>query len=112
MCEYLKLPSTVPYDTSYFEMLIYNSCNHPVRVKYRKYLFPTLLIEYCDIDIRLFQICSSFIGLKLNYLGVGTIQKHDFIKVLLCFTATKLQVYKGFFNVKFGLSKQLESQST
>lgn len=51
-------------------------------------------------------------GLKLNYLGMGMIQRHDYTKVLLCFTATKLQVYKGFFNVKFGLSKQLELKST
>lgn len=59
----------------------------------------------------LFTICSSFKGLKLNTLGVEKILSTDYVKVLLSFKAAKLQEYKGFFNVKFGLSKQAELNS-
>lgn len=59
-----------------------------------------------NITPSLSTICSSFKGLKLNFLGVEKILSKDYTKVLLSFKAAKLQEYKGFFNVKFGLSKQ------
>ncbi|XP_034101229.1 uncharacterized protein LOC117565950 isoform X2 [Drosophila albomicans] len=82
ICEHMVLPSTVPKNKSYYETIIYNPTKEPISIKYR----------------------NSYKGLKLNYLNNYTVQAEDYVKLLITFEPKKLQDYKGFFNIKFGMS--------
>ncbi|KAH8266486.1 hypothetical protein KR044_004226, partial [Drosophila immigrans] len=82
LCEHILLPSTVPKNKSYYETIIYNPTKDPVSIKSR----------------------NSYKGLHLNHITGRLVLAGDFVKLFLSFEPKKLQEYKGFFNIKFGIS--------
>ncbi|XP_030565466.1 uncharacterized protein LOC115765868 isoform X5 [Drosophila novamexicana] len=82
VCEHITLPPTVPRDRSHYELIMYNPTKDPITVKYR----------------------NSFKGIILHTLNKNVIVPHDYLKLLIKFDPKNLQEYKGFFNVKFGVS--------
>ncbi|XP_030384254.1 uncharacterized protein LOC115631593 [Scaptodrosophila lebanonensis] len=84
ICENFVFPACVPVapNKSYFEMIIFNPTKDPVKLIFR----------------------NTFRGLTMNTQSNTILPAYDFMKVLLTLEPRKLHVYKGFFNVKFGLS--------
>ncbi|ALC39538.1 CG15824 [Drosophila busckii] len=75
------LPACVPKDKSYYEMIIYNPKKEPVP----------------------FKLKNTFHGLTISDLHKDEIPRLDYVKLLLTFHPKKLQIYKGFFNLKFSM---------
>ncbi|KAH8409413.1 hypothetical protein KR222_002720, partial [Zaprionus bogoriensis] len=103
VCEHIEFPKTVPKDLSYYEIIIYNPLQDLVHVRYRRCMSATVNLIVSNTKV-LLTIYSSFKGLTLNAMGRSTILSKDYARVLLSFEPAKLQEYKGFFNVKFGLN--------
>ncbi|EDW03469.1 GH10487 [Drosophila grimshawi] len=80
--EHITLPSTVPQDSSYYEMILYNPTKEPIGIKSR----------------------NSFKGLKIVDFNKNVMVPQAYYKLFIKFVPHKLQEYKGFFNLKFGIS--------
>ncbi|KAH8271115.1 hypothetical protein KR018_012407, partial [Drosophila ironensis] len=77
----ITFPSCVPGNKTHFEMLVFNPTKDRIRMRYRNTNF----------------------GLSVNTGDRDTLAPGDYIKVLLTIHPQKLQIYKGFFNIKFGV---------
>ncbi|XP_068141752.1 uncharacterized protein [Drosophila tropicalis] len=82
ICEAITFPSSVPSNNTHFEMIVYNPTKDRMRMRCR----------------------NTNRGLSINTLNKDMLAPRDYIKILLTLHPRKLQVYKGFFNVKFGVS--------
>ncbi|EDV57289.2 uncharacterized protein LOC6541119 [Drosophila erecta] len=77
----ITFPSCVPGNKSHFEMIIYNPTKDVVRVRYR----------------------NTNRGLQISNNNKDILPPKDYAKFLLVIQPKKLNVYRGFFNIKFGV---------
>ncbi|XP_017074987.2 LOW QUALITY PROTEIN: uncharacterized protein LOC108110432 [Drosophila eugracilis] len=77
----VTFPSCVPGNKTHYEMIIYNPTKDLVRVRYR----------------------NTNRGLDINDNNKDLLPPRDYAKLLLIIHPQKLNVYRGFFNVKFGV---------
>ncbi|KAH8244579.1 hypothetical protein KR038_007057, partial [Drosophila bunnanda] len=79
--ESVVFPSCVPGNDTFFELIAYNPTKDSVR----------------------FRFSNTNLGLEVSTGNKELIPPQDYIKVLLTIHPRKLQVYNGFFNLKFGM---------
>uniref|UniRef100_A0A6P4E058 Uncharacterized protein LOC108037644 n=1 Tax=Drosophila rhopaloa TaxID=1041015 RepID=A0A6P4E058_DRORH len=77
----ITFPSCVPGNKTHYEMIIYNPTKERIRVRYR----------------------NTNRGLEINDNNKDILPPQDYAKLLLSIQPKKLNVYKGFFNIKFGV---------
>ncbi|KAH8412221.1 hypothetical protein KR009_000536, partial [Drosophila setifemur] len=77
----VTFPSCVPGNMSHFELIIFNPTKERVRVRYR----------------------NTNHGLEINTNNRDVLPPEDYVRILLSIVPKRLQLYKGFFNVKFGV---------
>ncbi|KAH8237861.1 hypothetical protein KR032_004475, partial [Drosophila birchii] len=80
-CESVVFPRCVPGNKSYFELIAYNPTKDSVRLRYS----------------------NTNRGLEVSTGNKEHVPPQDYLKVLLAIQPRKLQVYNGFFNLKFGM---------
>ncbi|XP_041631898.1 uncharacterized protein [Drosophila kikkawai] len=79
--ESVVFPSCVPGNKTFFELIVYNPSKDSVRLRYR----------------------NTNRGLEISTGNKELLPPQDYLKMLLAIQPRKLQVYKGFFNLKFGM---------
>ncbi|KAH8282977.1 hypothetical protein KR054_011387, partial [Drosophila jambulina] len=79
--ETVVFPSCVPGNKTYFELIAYNPTKDSVRLRYS----------------------NTNRGLEISTGNKEMLPPHDYLKVLLAIQPMKLQLYNGFFNLKFGM---------
>ncbi|XP_043647447.1 uncharacterized protein LOC122615916 [Drosophila teissieri] len=77
----ITFPSCVPGNKTHYEMIIYNPTKDIVRVRYR----------------------NTNRGLQISNNNKDILPPKDYAKFLLVIQPKKLNVYRGFFNIKFGV---------
>ncbi|XP_017132038.1 uncharacterized protein LOC108149140 isoform X1 [Drosophila elegans] len=77
----ITFPSCVPGNKTHYEMIIYNPTKERVRVRYR----------------------NTNRGLEIHDNNKDILPPQDYARLLLVIQPKKLNVYKGFFNIKFGV---------
>ncbi|KAH8323278.1 hypothetical protein KR067_004291, partial [Drosophila pandora] len=83
VCDSITFPSCVPGNKTHFELIVYNPTKDRIRVRYR----------------------NTNRGLEISSNNKDVLPPEDYVKLLLVIEPKKLQVYKGFFNIKFGVSR-------
>ncbi|KAH8357028.1 hypothetical protein KR200_002314, partial [Drosophila serrata] len=79
--ESVVFPSCVPGNKTYFELIAYNPTKDSVRLRYS----------------------NTNRGLEISTGNKELVPPQDYLRVLLAIQPRKLQVYNGFFNLKFGM---------
>ncbi|KAH8278034.1 hypothetical protein KR026_003841, partial [Drosophila bipectinata] len=81
VCDSITFPSCVPGNKTHYEMIVYNPTRDRIRVRYR----------------------NTNRGLEISTNNKDVLPPEDYVKLFLVIQPKKLQVYKGFFNIKFGV---------